>query len=317
MPPTKPQGLLSRRLLLVSGKGGVGKTTVAVALARLAVRAGKRTLLCGVDTAGELGRLLGRPGLDAEPVDVAGGFRACDLDGHSAMREFLRMRLKIHAIADRVASNKAFAGFFTAAPGLREYVLLGKAWYEARERAGWLGDNSRNDLVILDAPATGHAAAFLRAAHQITDIMVGPLQASARQIRDFLVDPALTALVLVATPEELAVNEAVELSRHARRELSMHVGLVVLNSVFPVLFETETLRAVRGLAHDGREGRDRALIDAAHFRAQRESEQTRLLQRAKRALPKPQATVERVLDPDDEEEVLAAMTRALGEAAAP
>ncbi len=308
--------LLRHRLLLVSGKGGVGKTTVAVALARLAAQAGKRTLLCGVDTQGELGRLLGRPDLGAEPESVEGGFRACDLDGHAAMREFLRLRLKIHAIADRIADNKAFAGFFTAAPGLREYVLLGKAWHEARERLGWLGDRSHNDLVILDAPATGHAVAFLRAAHQVTDIMVGPLESSARQIREFLVDAARTALVLVATPEELAVNEAVELARHARRDLSMHVGLVVLNSVFPVLFDGETLRAVRGVARgDAIARRDRAVAEAAHFRAARESEQARLLRRAKRALPRPQLQIGRVLDPHNEEAILAAAARALAEGA--
>ncbi len=310
--PSPLTDLFSRRLLIVSGKGGVGKTTVSIALARLGVRSGKRVLLAGIETQGELGRLLGRPELGAEPVKVAAGVQACDLDAKTALRDFLRLRLKIHAIADRVASNRAFAGFFTAAPGLREYVLLGKAWYEARDRSGWLSGGPRHDLVVLDAPASGHATAFLRAAHQITDVMVGPLRTQATEIRAFVTDPALTALVLVATPEELAVNEAVEFARAARRPLGVHVGLVVLNGVFPRLFE----RATGGLP-DSASGPDLALLRAAQFRISRETEQARLLRRVRRSLPGPQIVLERLLEPEDDDEVLAAVERELAEAHRP
>lgn len=314
-PPPAPADLFARRLLIVSGKGGVGKTSVAAALARLAARAGKSVLLAGIESGGELGRMLGRPDLGAEPVEVRPRLEACDLNAQVALREYLRLRLKVRRVADWIAGNSLFSRFFTAAPGLREFVLLGKAWYEARDRSFLFG-GARHDLVVLDAPATGHAVAFLRAAHQVSDLLVGPLRSSAREVYTFLTDPARTALVLVTTPEELAVNEAVVLARAARRELTMQVGLVVVNAVFPVLLAGEPAEALRALARGGARpaaARDRVLLEAGLFRARREAEQARLLRRARRALPRPQVEVARLLAPADEDEVVAEMAEALAE----
>ncbi|MBI3271560.1 MAG: hypothetical protein HYZ53_21395 [Planctomycetes bacterium] len=323
--PASPalEALFARRLLLVSGKGGVGKTTVALALARLAAREGKSVLLAGIESRGELGRLLGRPELGPDPVEVRPRLEACDLNASAALREYLKLRIKVAPIANWIAGNALFARFFAAAPGLREFVLLGKAWYEARDRSRWFG-GARHDLVVLDAPATGHAVSFLRAAHQVSDLLVGPLRGPASELREFLTDASKTALVLVATPEELALNEAAELARAAHDELRIGVGLVVLNDVFPTLLGGERLASLRGLARPGRGagvGADdevaagageSALLEAGLYRARREAEEARLLRRARRMLPRPQVQVRRVLAPEDEEDVLDAVMTALG-----
>ncbi|MBI5367252.1 MAG: chromosome partitioning protein [Planctomycetes bacterium] len=313
--------LFARRLLIVTGKGGVGKTTVAAALAQIAARAGRSVLLAGVESAGELGRMLGRPELGAQPVEIAPRLAACDLSAQAALREYLRLRLKIGAVADWIAANSLFARFFTAAPGLREFVLLGKAWYEACPRPPWRG-GARYDLVILDAPATGHAVSFLRAAHQVSALLRGPLRGPAVEIRDFLADPACTSLVLVTTPEELAVNEAVELAHAARRELLIRVGLTVVNAIFPPLLPGArpfTVAAdVQRAAATGRGSGATvaaALVQAARFRARREAEQARFVRRCRRALPRPQLEVLRLLESADEAAIVRHVAAALAASA--
>src|SRR5262249_21654032 len=147
--------LLERRFIVLSGKGGVGRTTVAAILARLAVAAGKRVLIAQTASAERLGRMLGRPGpVGPAVVSVAPGVDAVNMPPQTAIREYALMVLRSDLVYRAVFENRAVRGFLGAVPGLDAYSMLGKAWWHTTEMAN---GRPRYDLVILDGPASGHA----------------------------------------------------------------------------------------------------------------------------------------------------------------
>jgi anion-transporting ArsA/GET3 family ATPase len=221
--------LLERRLIVVSGKGGVGKSVVAAALARAAHDRGKRVLLAEVDAPTEAAGYLGVASRGTE-VAVEPGLSVLNLDPPAVMDEYVRHVVRIELLARRILGSEVYRRFFAAAPGLAELMVLGKVMVlvEARER--W-SRRFLHDLVVLDAPATGHGLAFLKvplAAAQA--IPVGPVGGNARRILSLLRDAKRTALVLVAIPEEMAVVEALEFQDLATRELEMEPRALVLNA---------------------------------------------------------------------------------------
>jgi anion-transporting ArsA/GET3 family ATPase len=221
--------LLERRLVVVSGKGGVGKSVVAAALARAARERGKRVLLVEVDAPTEAAGYLGVVSRGAE-VAVEPGLSVLNLRPRAVMDEYVRHVVRIEALARRILASELYRRFFAAAPGLPELMVLGKVMVlvEARER--W-SRRFLHDLVVLDAPATGHGLAFLKvplAAAQA--VPVGPVGGNARRILAMLRDAKRTALVLVAVPEEMAVVEALEFQSLAAEELGLAPEAVVLNA---------------------------------------------------------------------------------------
>ncbi|MGH9082220.1 MAG: ArsA family ATPase [Acidimicrobiales bacterium] len=222
-------GLLDLRLVLVTGKGGVGKTTVAAALAQLAARRGQRVLACEVDAKGDLAALF-----EAAPTDFAGrqvapGVFAMSMDTEASLREYLKLHLRI-PIAGRIGPlARAFDFVATAAPGVREILTVGKLCYEVRER--------HYDLVVVDAPATGHIIGQLAAPQAINDLVkVGLIRSQTDWMLDILSDPARTGLVAVTTPEEMPVAETLELAERVATETTVRLAAVVVNRVLPELF---------------------------------------------------------------------------------
>jgi anion-transporting ArsA/GET3 family ATPase len=274
--------LLDKRLLVVTGKGGAGKTTVAVALGLAAARHGKRVVLCEVAGSERMSRLV--PELTTVSVDP-----------EEAKREWLRYQLKSRTLAGVLGGSSLFQYLTAAAPGLTELVTIGKVWDLAQlePRAG----TPAFDLAIVDAPATGHGLAMLRAPSTYATIArVGPVGRHAETIDSFLRDRRQTGVLAVALPEEMPVNETVEFERALDRELGMAVDAILVNAVHPARFRPEECRRLESVATGSRAAR--AAIDAAlgeHRRARGEHGQVRRLRRAATA---PVTTLPRIFEPE-------------------
>jgi anion-transporting ArsA/GET3 family ATPase len=221
--------LLDRRLVIVTGKGGVGKSTVAASLALLASRAGKRVLVCETNVQERIAPLLGAPLSGSTTREVRQNLFSVDVTPSAAMREYGVMVLRWKTLYDAVFENRLMRYFLRAVPALAELVILGKVLYEAKVQDG---GKPRWDMVILDAPATGHAVQLLRVPGALIDTVPGgPLRHDAEWMRAILVDPARTGLVLVTLPEEMPVNEAIDLDAQVRDVLGIPRTALVVNAM--------------------------------------------------------------------------------------
>ena len=222
--------VLDRRFLMVAGKGGVGRTTVAAALARAAQAAGKRVLLAQMESADRLARLFGLPRpVPDQVVPVDAGLWAVNMTPKSALHEYALMVLKYESLYRALFENKAVRGFLGAVPGLDAYAMLGKAWWHTTEQQD---GRQRFDLVIVDGPASGHAARVLAIPQAILDaVPKGPLARDAAAVRTLLSDPTRFAFVMVTLPEELPARETANLAREAAQTLKLALAPLIVNGV--------------------------------------------------------------------------------------
>jgi len=221
--------LLDRRLLFVTGKGGVGKTTVAAAFALLAQRAGKRVLVCEVDAKGTLAGALEVESLEFAPTLVEDGLWAMAMNTEDSLREYLALQLKVPMLA-RIGPLARMLDFVaSAAPGVREILTVGKPTWEVRER--------HYDIVVVDAVASGHIVGQLAAPRVINELVqVGIVREQTRWMLEIHRDPAQTGLVIVTSPEEMPVSETIELARRLPQESDVALAAIVVNRVLPELF---------------------------------------------------------------------------------
>jgi anion-transporting ArsA/GET3 family ATPase len=246
--------LLSRRLVVLTGKGGVGKSVVGAALAVAARERGKRVLLVEVAAPVEAARLLGAHPSQGRETETLPGLFTVNLDPATVMDEYVRHVVKLEWLARRILGSPIYHRFFAAAPGLKELMVLGKVMVleEARAR---LSKRPQWDLIVLDAPATGHGLQFLKVPLAASAaVPVGPVGHNARRVLALLRDPARTALVVVAIPEEMAVVEAVQFHRLAAEELGMEATAVVLNGCHERRFTDEDEAEVLRLTAEGTDG---------------------------------------------------------------
>lgn len=229
--------LLDRRLLFDTGKGGVGKSTVTAALALVAAARGKRVLVCEVNTHERISSLLGARPVGTEIRPVAPNVEAVVVRPQEAMRQYAMMQLRYRAVYRAVFENRFVARLLRFIPSLPELVMLGKILHHVREE--------RWDLVLVDAPATGHGLTFLRVPQALLDtIPPGQMRSEAEWMQALLADPEATAINLVSLPEELPVNETIELARAIRHTLRLHPGTVFLNRAWQRRFDEAELRAL-------------------------------------------------------------------------
>jgi anion-transporting ArsA/GET3 family ATPase len=224
--------LLERRLHVIVGKGGVGKTTVACALALLGAKLGKKTLLAEVDGAGRAAALLGTtPGPRGEAKAVRPNLSVMSVEGSTALQEYLEIIVPVKRVLKAVFESRIYRYFVAAAPGLKELMTIGKIWYEAERVDEETGERSW-DMVILDAPATGHSLQYLgmpRAAHEV--FKAGLVGRESQRLIDLLSDARRTAVSIVTTAEEMPVNETLEMYAKLRGELQMPLGAIFVNRV--------------------------------------------------------------------------------------
>ncbi len=242
----------STRLLMVLGKGGVGRSTVAASLAMALAREGQRVLVAEVAAQERLPALF-RPEeagpIGYTPTPVLPGVDALSIDPHHALQEYLTLQLPL-GIGRLLFEHGAFASFAAAAPGLREMVTIGKLWYLLGERAPH-GDRPRWDNLVVDAPATGHGLALLSTPRHFSEIArTGRINAQAGEIAATIADHERTAAVLVARPEELPVTEAGEAAEALRHRLGVRLAMVVANGVLEPRYGEPEAAAVAALEAD-------------------------------------------------------------------
>jgi anion-transporting ArsA/GET3 family ATPase len=245
--------ILDKRLLFITGKGGVGKSTVAAALGLVAARRGKRTIICEVAQQERMSSVFHKKGVGYHETEIAEDLFAFSIDPQRALEEYLQLQIKIKPLYDLMFKNRIFTYFAAATPGLRELVTIGKVW-ELAQLDRRVKRGAKYDLVIVDAPATGHGIGILRTPKTFGEIArVGPVKRQADAIFDFITNPDLTSVCAVAWPEEMPVNETLDLRRGLRTELGLGLDQIFMNGLYPQLFsdqEAATLRD-RGESTDG------------------------------------------------------------------
>lgn len=277
--------LLDRELLFVTGKGGVGKTTVSAALALAARRKGKRVLLAMCNAKERLSHLLETDPVGPRNLTVEPGLDLVNMTPAVALEEYGMMVLKVRSLYRAIFENQFVAAVLRGTPGIEAWSMLGKAYFHVDEK-----DESgapRYDLVIVDAPATGHAMDMLRVPQVLTEIAPpGLLRDEAEKARTLFTNGKRTGTVLVTLAEDMPANETIELHQKLTNEVSMPPQALVLNQVLPKLFKAKERGPMAELPQKLAEGSPvKSLALAGRQRAIREGAQQAAIAKLKAELP--------------------------------
>jgi anion-transporting ArsA/GET3 family ATPase len=288
---------LDKRLLFVTGKGGVGKTTVALALGLAAAGQGKRTIVCEVGAQEHASRMFGRAAVGFHEVEMADNLWTISIDPDQSMREYVLLQLKVKAMRDMLFRSRIFNYLAAATPGLRELVTIGKIWELAQPQRR-VKDGRSYDLVIVDAPATGHGIGFLQTPRTFAGIArVGPIHSQAVALDALVTDSERTGVTIVAIPEEMPVNETAALERELSGKVGIKVDRIYMNALYPQRFSSEDVKQME-LALQQSDGRAAAAIRAAVSEHRRFKTHRAQLQRLKRRVSAPVITLPFIFEPE-------------------
>jgi len=284
------------RVVIVAGKGGVGKTTVTAALAVTAARAGRSVLVVEVEGKSGLPAMFGAPALGYEEIDLEVGVRARFLTPDAALVEYL-VKHGMTRISKRLATSGALDVVATAVPGMKDILVLGKVKSIEESRAA--------DLVIVDAPAAGHAVTFLLSARGLLDaVRVGPIRKQAQDVVSLISDPKRCQVMLVTLAEETPVSEVVDTAFAIEDRAGVALGPVVVNGCFaplPVAMSANASTILDDARAAERFVSQREADDLAHaaaFLEERRALQDEQIQRLRERLPLPQIELPFVFNPD-------------------
>jgi anion-transporting ArsA/GET3 family ATPase len=267
-------GLLDKRLVFVTGKGGVGKSTVSLALALAAAREGKRAILCEVAAQEHLSQVFHRSQVGFREVEMRENLWTISIDPDESMREYVLLQLKVKAMRDLLFRSRVFTYLAAATPGLKELVTIGKIWELALDDRKARGAQ-RYDLVVVDAPATGHGVGFLQTPRTFANVArVGPIRQQAETLDGFIRDRERTGIAVVALPEEMPVNETASLERDLASEVGVTVDRIFCNGLYPQRFADDEIERITaasaGASAPARAACRAAITESRRARAQRE-----------------------------------------------
>lgn len=221
--------LLDRKLLFVTGKGGVGKSTIAASLGLLAAEQGKKTLVCEVDAKGNLADFYEAGATSFVAREIQPRLWAMSMNTEESLKEYLSLQLKLPFLAKIGPLARTFDFIATAAPGVKEILTIGKLAWEVREK--------HYDLVVVDSVATGHIVGQLTAPQAINELVqVGLVRNQTQWMLDILTDPVQTGVVIVSAPEEMPVAETIELAEQLDAQTDIDLAAIIVNRVLPELF---------------------------------------------------------------------------------
>jgi anion-transporting ArsA/GET3 family ATPase len=301
-----------RRFLFITGKGGTGKTTVTAALALAFAKSGKRVLITVSEPKERISELLGVPPLGPDIGSVGSFIYAVKISPEAAMREYGEMILKSKTVSNAVFGNKYVRGFFAAVPGLYQWAMLGKAWFHSTEKDE--NGRPRFDVVLFDAPATGHGLEMLRVPKVIVDIVPpGILRRDAERAWEMFKNPAESGVIVVSLPEDMPVNESLELADAVQGELQLPIAAVVLNQFVHPLFSPEERDELGRMKTPEQDPGDVALAAAAR-RAVTERIQAESLSKLGNGIAAPLALLPRLLQDPSNPEAIRGLAAILGAA---
>ncbi len=289
--------LLDKRLVIVTGKGGVGKSTVALALGVKAAAAGKRAIVCEVSAQERLSRVFHRAEVGFSETEMLENLWAISIDPDESMREYLLLQLKVRAMRDLLFKSKIFTYLAAATPGLRELVTIGKIWELAQDDRKV--KKARNyDVVIVDAPATGHGVGFLQTPRTFANVArVGPIASQAETLDRYITDRRKTGVAIVALPEEMPVNETANLEHDLSNEVGISVDRIICNGLYPDRFSEDEERTIES-AFDRAQNGVRPALRAALSVRRRAVAQREQLARLEELTEAPITTMPFVFEPD-------------------
>jgi anion-transporting ArsA/GET3 family ATPase len=289
--------LLDKRLVFVTGKGGVGKTTVAVALGLRAAGEGKRTIVCEVSSQENASHLFDHSEVGFHEVEMAENLWSISIDPDESMREYVLLQLKVRAMRDLLFRSRIFTYLAAATPGLKELVTIGKIW-ELSQQDRKVKSGRKYDLVIVDAPATGHGIGFLQTPRTFAAIArVGPIHSQAQQLDRLITDQEHTGTAIISLPEEMPVNESAALEHDLRSEVGVAVDRIYMNGLYPERFSKQEAEQLAQLA-EGENGLARAAARTGLSEHGRARSQRAQLSRLRRRVETPVKTLPFLFEPE-------------------
>src|SRR5687768_16708729 len=308
---TDPSNLLNLRFVTVVGKGGVGKTTTSCALALAAARRGKRVLIAMCNAQERVSELLEVAPVGPKNQPILPNIEAVNIIPKYALEEYGVMVLKVRALYKAIFENRLVAAFLHGTPGIEAWSILGKAQFHVHEMEG---NRPRYDMVILDAPATGHGLEMLRVPRVLLDIAPpGLLRREAERAWELFRDPARSGVLLVTLAEDMPVNESIELHAALTKELGFPIAGITVNGVMPRLFDASEASWLASASRDSPPDELlHTLLLAGKRRSRRESVQAEAIERLARELPLPRTILPQLVVSELKRKQIEELSRCFG-----